>query len=92
MPEEQAEKTSVFICGGQGCPKGGEHVWDGPGIEENSACAHCYGTGKVHDNALQPTDETCPRCKGDGIGGGFSAATCSKCGIDAITDSIWNGP
>ena len=25
-------------------------------------------------------------------GGGFESATCSKCGMDAMTDSLWNGP
>ena len=22
--------SGIFICGGQKCPVGGEHVWDGP--------------------------------------------------------------
>ena len=49
--------------------------------------------------------EMCPKNNGgphiwDGEGieeetpeGGFmSAATCSKCGVDAMTHSLWNGP
>ena len=34
----------------------------------------------------------CTRCKGDGLGGGYSTATCSKCGQSAMSRSMWEGP
>lgn len=76
--------VDVFECGGK-CPKGGDHSWDGPGIEWTHPCAHCEGSGRLGD-------ETCPRCKGDGVGGGGGAATCSKCGLDALSDTLMSDP
>jgi hypothetical protein len=89
MPDEP---IGIFLCGGKGCPKGGDHQWDGPGIEWKNPCASCVGTGKRMTDAGEFTDEVCARCKGDGEGGGGGAATCSKCGLDAMSDAMWNGP
>jgi hypothetical protein len=89
---------AVFVCPG-GCPPG-ECDTKGPGIEGRYPCAHCDGSGLFdggyvferfsHLN-LKPGD-TCPHCKGDGLGGGFSSVTCSKCGQSAISRAMWEGP
>jgi hypothetical protein len=51
---------TYFACGGQGCPKGGEHQWDGPTLRTY------HSGGSVASEA----------------------ATCSKCGLDAISHSL----
>jgi hypothetical protein len=80
---------TVFSCPG-GCPPG-ECDTAGPGEEGRWPCAHCAGTGHRFDGH-EETAETCPRCKGDGLGGGYSTATCSKCGQRAIDRAMWEGP
>jgi len=83
--------VTTVLCGEKRCPKGGEHSWDGPGIEWTHPCATCNGTGTVDDLA-DPIggviECVCPRCKGDGKGGGGGAATCSKCGLDALSHTM----
>lgn len=60
MPEQddkQAEPITAFACGGDKCPKGGEHKWS---------------------DELQE------------IGEGAMASVCVKCGMDAMSYSLWN--
>jgi hypothetical protein len=67
--------VQVFECGGDKCSRGGEHQWDGPEKTWTNPCARCDGAG-------------CERCGGTGDGGGGSSATCSKCGLDAMTHTL----
>lgn len=67
-----------FQCGGS-CPGGGEHVWDGPEQTFTSICASCEGV---------PLDPPCSRCKGQPEYISGSAATCSKCGLDAMSHTL----
>lgn len=83
-------EIAIFQCPG-GCPPG-ECDTNGPGVEGRYNCAFCYGSGRRWTDDLIETTETCPRCKGDGLGGGFSSATCSKCGQAAIDRAMWEGP
>ena len=83
----------VFQC----CPSG-ECDTFGPGEEGTYPCAHCSGSGVYTDGylsekyaATKPGDR-CPYCKGTGEGGGYSTATCSKCGQRAIDRAMWEGP
>lgn len=77
----------IFECGvPDTCSKGGEHQWDGPWEEHRRGCHHC-------EDAYNP-DPACMVCKGDPnwsrVSGGTS--TCSKCGVDALSHGMWNGP
>lgn len=88
--------VAVFQCPG-GCPTG-ECDTKGPGVEGRNSCAHCDGTGiygggyvAARYAGIKPGAK-CPYCKGDGLGGGFSSATCSKCGQAAIDRAMWEGP
>lgn len=83
--------AAVFMCG-PGCKAGGQCDSDGPGEEGTRACAHCCGTGFEYNDAYEQTANECPRCKGTGEGGGFSTATCSKCGSRAIDRALWELP
>jgi hypothetical protein len=78
--------TAFFSCGGDKCPEGGEHVWDGPTKVFTRGCVHCEGEAEP--------DPNCKRCKGDPDWSYVSgeAATCSKCGLDAMSHSLMNGP
>lgn len=69
---------ALFSCGGDSCPKGGEHVWDGPTITIKSYCYPCDGTG-------------CDKCEGGEYVSGESGS-CSKCGLSAMDHSMMNGP
>jgi hypothetical protein len=80
----------IFECPG-GCPPGRCDT-KGLGKEGRNPCAHCYGTGYKYNDQNEQTEEICPRCKGDGLGGFFSTATCSKCGQAAIDRAMWEGP
>jgi hypothetical protein len=88
--------VAVFQCPG-GCPPG-QCDTKGPGEEGRFPCAHCGGAG-VYDGGYlakryagtKPGDP-CPYCKGDGLGGGYSTATCSKCGQSAMDRAMWEGP
>lgn len=71
----------MFMCGG-GCPKGGDHSWDGPGVIFTRECPAC--------NDVTPGD--CARCNNKREIPHGEAATCSKCGIDAMTDSLMRAP
>jgi hypothetical protein len=90
------QEVAVFECPG-GCPPG-ECDTKGPWKEGRYPCAHCCGSG-VYDGGYltakyagtKPGDK-CPYCKGDGLGGGFGTATCSKCGQSAIDRAMWEGP
>lgn len=73
------EQLSLFQCGGPKCPAGGEHVWDGPEAVFTSICAWCEG---------QPLSPPCARCKGEPEYVSGSAATCSKCGLDAMSHTL----
>jgi hypothetical protein len=80
--------VQVFQCGGDKCPKGGEHIWDGPEKVWTNPCSWCEGSGK---RPAEPAgEEGCPRCSGTGEGGGGSSATCSKCGLDAMSHTLMN--
>ena len=72
---------TYFACGG-GCPRGGDHEWDGPGIVFTRTCPDCDDV----------TDADCPRCTNTGSIETGGAATCSKCGLDAMTDSMLRAP
>lgn len=80
MPHQTVQ---LFQCPG-GCPPG-ECDTRGPGDEGRYPCSACGGAGLI-DGAF------CSRCKGDGLGGGYSTATCSKCGQRAIDRAMWEGP
>jgi hypothetical protein len=83
MPE-----VTVYQCPG-GCPPG-ECDTKGEGVEGRSPCPWCEGTGT---RPREPSgEEDCPRCGGDGLGGGWSSATCSKCGQSAISRAMWECP
>lgn len=75
MPE-----VTYFECGGDKCPKGGAHQWDGEGVDFKSPCRDC--------EELPEPNPDCKYCHGTGeyISGG--AATCSKCGLDAMSHSL----
>jgi len=85
--------VQIFECGGDRCPGGGVHDWGGPEKVWTNPCASCNGTGKVDDLA-DPIGGViecdCERCKGTGDGGGGSSATCSKCGLDAMSHTLMN--
>jgi len=71
----------IFVCGGAQCSGGGQHEWDGPARQFVSGCILCLG---------EPTPEgqdPCRRCKGDPDWSYVSgeSATCSKCGLDAMS-------
>lgn len=55
--EEESRAGAFFSCSSK-CKDGGDHQWDGPGLETETS----------------------------------SSATCSRCGIDAMTVSLWEGP
>lgn len=80
--------VSVFVCPG-GCSPG-QCDTNGTGEEGRTPCAHCGGSGVEADDVYGPV--TCSRCNGDGLGGGYSTATCSKCGQRAIDRAMWEGP
>ena len=87
---------TVFECPG-GCPPG-QCDTNGPGVEGRFSCAHCAGSG-IYDGGYLPAryastkpGDACPSCKGDGLGGGFSSATCSKCGQSAMNRALWEAP
>lgn len=82
--------VAIFQCPG-GCPPG-ECDTKGEGVEGRNPCAHCCGTGFKLTDDNEETDEPCSRCGGDGLGGGFSSVTCSKCGQSAMARSMWEGP
>ena len=86
----------VFACPG-GCPPG-ECDTAGAGEEGRYSCAHCAGSG-IYDggyltarHAGTKPGDACPYCHGDGLGGGYSSATCSKCGQSAISRAMWEAP
>ena len=86
----------VFACPG-GCPPG-ECDTAGAGEEGRYSCAHCAGSG-IYDggylsarHAGTKPGDACPYCQGDGLGGGYSSATCSKCGQSAISRAMWEAP
>jgi hypothetical protein len=88
-----SEVAAFFSCGVTDvCPKGGAHQWDGPEKTWTDSCASCYGEGKKLDAEGNATDETCRLCKGSGRGCSGSSATCSKCGVDAMSHSLWTDP
>ena len=72
----------VFTCGGDECPKGGKHSWDGEGIIFMRPCPSC-------DN---PCPGDCDRCQNAREIPSGGSATCSKCGLDAMTHSMMNAP
>jgi hypothetical protein len=72
---------AFFACGG-GCPKGGDHSWDGPGIIFTRPCPDCADV----------VTSNCHRCGNTGEIPSGGSATCSKCGLDAMSDSMMNGP
>jgi hypothetical protein len=78
------DEVSVFMCGGVGCPKGGDHEWDGPGKVFISPC-------RCTDGELEP-DPSCTYCGGSGEVETGDSATCSKCGLDAMSHDLWNAP
>jgi len=71
------EDIAFFSCGGD-CPKGREHVWDGPTIELRSHCYKCDGKG-------------CDKCDGGAYVSG-ETGSCSKCGLTSIDHDMMNGP
>ena len=88
--------VAIFQCPG-GCPPG-QCDTSGPGTEGRYSCAHCAGSG-VYDggyltarHAGTKPGDACPYCKGDGLGGGYSSATCSKCGQSAMSRAMWEAP
>lgn len=87
----------IFECPG-GCPPG-QCDTKGPWQEGRSSCAHCNGTG-IYDGGYVAkryaalnlkVGDKCPYCKGDGLGGGFGTASCSKCGQTAMSRAMWEG-
>lgn len=82
MTDEPGKPITVFSC-----PPGAtcDHVWDGPGLEILSDCSKCEGTGKMDG-------VPCLFCDGRGTWVSGESSTCSKCGMDAMTWSLWNGP
>lgn len=72
----------VFQCGGQACPRGGEHSWDGEGITFTSPCPDCADVATPD----------CPRCQNTGEASSGESVTCSKCGMDMMSWCMWNGP
>lgn len=81
------DKLSAFSC-----PPGKqatcEHVWDGPGIEILSDCRDCGGLGII---AGDGEEVLCEKCDGKGTWVSGDSSTCSKCGMDAMTYSLWEG-
>lgn len=77
-------ELSYFSCGGPRCPKGGEHVWDGPEIEFKQKCPKCEGLPR-------PSPE-CRTCGGTGEWVCGGSVTCSKCGLDAMSHDLLNAP
>jgi hypothetical protein len=65
-----------------------EHVWDGPGLIFFSQCFECEGVGIVP--GPDGKDAFCPKCEGKGELECGGASTCSKCGMNAMTYSLWN--
>jgi hypothetical protein len=89
------DELQVFLCP-SGCPPG-QCDSDGLGIEGTRECYSCCGTGHrliFEEDPFQPvlTSDFCKRCRGTGEGGGFSSATCSKCGQSAISRAMWELP
>jgi hypothetical protein len=88
--------VELFECP-SGCPVGQCNT-KGPGKEGRYPCAHCDGSGIYAGGYLAERyagtklGEPCPYCKGDGLGGGFSTATCSKCGQSAMDRALWSDP
>ena len=80
--------VAVFSCPG-GCPPG-ECDSKGEGVEGRWACSLCQGSRHAADDVYGAVE--CPRCKGDGLGGGYSSVTCSKCGQSAMDRAMWEGP
>jgi hypothetical protein len=80
--------TIAFECGPRLCSSGDGKPCDGEGegVERIHACAFCDGTG-ITDDQIE-----CERCRGDGLGGGSSSTTCSRCGSAAIDRALWEGP
>jgi len=78
-------EIQIFQCPG-GCPPG-ECDTNGAGEEGEWPCPLCDGSGATDDLAVP-----CPKCRGDGKCGGFSTATCSKCGQSAMSRAMWEGP
>jgi hypothetical protein len=72
-------EVQVFVCGVK-C----EHKWDGPGVEFKSQCPDCA--------ELEHPDPDCKICHGTGEWVSGEAATCSLCGTDAMSASLWEGP
>jgi hypothetical protein len=70
---------SYFTCGTQ-CPQGGEHSWDGPGVVWTMPCPNC----------IDVATDNCPRCENKREIPSGGAATCSKCGLDAMNHSLMN--
>jgi hypothetical protein len=96
-PIDLTDPVTIYACPG-GCPPG-QCDTKGPGQDGRFSCAHCAGTG-IYDEtftlaerfkATTPGDK-CPYCKGSGLGGGYSTASCSKCGQTAMSRSLWEGP
>lgn len=91
-------QVALYMCQGD-CPPG-QCDTSGPGREGRTSCAHCDGAGvydggyvaKRHASRWLKQGDPCPYCKGDGLGGGYSTATCSKCGQAAIDRAMWQGP
>jgi hypothetical protein len=82
------EPITVFSC-----PPGNqatcEHVWDGPEKIFFRECRDCDGIGVISGDG---EEVICEKCEGKGDYECGSSATCSKCGMDAMTWSLWNGP
>jgi len=79
------EGISVFSCGvSNQCPKGGDHQWDGEGVDFKSECSKC--------SELPEPDPNCKTCQGTGEWVSGGATTCSKCGVDSMSHALWNGP
>ena len=84
-------EVQVYQCPG-GCPPG-QCDTKGEGVEGRWPCAHCGGTGKaLHLRDGSPLELPCRHCTGDGLGGGYSSVTCSKCGQSAMDRAMWEGP
>lgn len=78
----------LFQCPG-GCPPG-QCDTKGAGVEGRWPCPRCAGVGVLADDVYGPVP--CGACKGDGLGGGYSSVTCSKCGQSAMSRAMWEAP
>lgn len=78
-------KIEVISCGDQLCKDGKEHDMLGPTVEFTSGCSHCIGEENPNPD--------CKRCKGDPNWSYVSgeSASCSRCGIDAMTLMLFSG-